>query len=90
MVRQLYLRGIIMNVTNPKVAIFFLAFLPQIADPSFNETSHDVRAGLVDLRSCVSRRRGVAFSHQCSSSDARFKHTTNTKHLQRFGKTFFA
>lgn len=31
---QLYRRGIIMNVTNPKVAIFFLAFLPQFADPA--------------------------------------------------------
>ncbi|MDO6694658.1 LysE family translocator [Aliiglaciecola sp. 3_MG-2023] len=31
--RQLYSRGIIMNITNPKVAIFFLAFLPQFADP---------------------------------------------------------
>ncbi|NNC55305.1 MAG: LysE family translocator [Pseudomonadales bacterium] len=31
--RRLYLRGIIMNVTNPKVSIFFLAFLPQFADP---------------------------------------------------------
>lgn len=31
---QLYSRGIIMNLTNPKVAIFFLAFLPQFADPS--------------------------------------------------------
>ena len=31
--RQLYRRGIIMNVTNPKVSIFFLAFLPRFADP---------------------------------------------------------
>ena len=30
---KLYRRGIIMNVTNPKVSIFFLAFLPQFADP---------------------------------------------------------
>ncbi|MDD2367291.1 MAG: LysE family translocator [Desulfuromonadaceae bacterium] len=30
----LYRRGVIMNVTNPKVSIFFLAFLPQFADPS--------------------------------------------------------
>jgi len=29
----LYRRGIIMNITNPKVSIFFLAFLPQFADP---------------------------------------------------------
>lgn len=31
--RQMYARGIIMNLTNPKVAIFFLAFLPQFANP---------------------------------------------------------
>jgi len=31
--RQLYVRGVVMNITNPKVAIFFLAFLPQFADP---------------------------------------------------------
>lgn len=30
----LYLRGIVMNVSNPKVAIFFLAFLPQFASPA--------------------------------------------------------
>jgi threonine/homoserine/homoserine lactone efflux protein len=31
---QLYRRGIVMNVTNPKVSLFFLAFLPQFADPA--------------------------------------------------------
>jgi threonine/homoserine/homoserine lactone efflux protein len=30
---RLYRRGIIMNITNPKVAIFFLAFLPQFTHP---------------------------------------------------------
>jgi threonine/homoserine/homoserine lactone efflux protein len=30
---QLYRRGIIMNVTNPKVTMFFLAFLPQFINP---------------------------------------------------------
>jgi threonine/homoserine/homoserine lactone efflux protein len=30
---NLYRRGIIMNVTNPKVSIFFMAFLPQFASP---------------------------------------------------------
>lgn len=30
---KLYRRGILMNISNPKIAIFFLAFLPQFADP---------------------------------------------------------
>ncbi len=31
---QLYRRGIVMNVTNPKVSLFFLAFLPQFIEPA--------------------------------------------------------
>jgi len=31
---RMYTRGIVMNVTNPKVAIFFLAFLPQFTSPT--------------------------------------------------------
>lgn len=27
-------RGVVMNLTNPKIVIFFLAFLPQFADPA--------------------------------------------------------
>lgn len=31
--KRLYGRGVVMNITNPKVSIFFLAFLPQFTDP---------------------------------------------------------
>ena len=34
-VHRLYGRGIIMNITNPKVLVFFLAFLPQFASPKY-------------------------------------------------------
>ncbi len=32
---QLYIRGIVMNISNPKVSIFFLAFLPQFAKEAY-------------------------------------------------------
>ncbi len=38
----LYRRGVVMNITNPKVAIFFLAFLPQFADPALGSLSAQV------------------------------------------------
>jgi threonine/homoserine/homoserine lactone efflux protein len=34
---RFYRRGIVLNITNPKVSIFFLAFLPQFADPRAGE-----------------------------------------------------
>ena len=46
--RQTYVRGIVMNATNPKVAIFFLAFLPQFVDPALGP----VQWQIVQLGAC--------------------------------------
>lgn len=35
-------RGVVMNLTNPKVLVFFLAFLPQFADPSRGPLTHQL------------------------------------------------
>lgn len=50
----LYRRGIIMNITNPKVSIFFLAFLPQFADPQRGPISLQlVLLGLIFIASTI-------------------------------------
>lgn len=39
---KLYRRGIIMNISNPKIAVFFLAFLPQFADPELGSVTMQI------------------------------------------------
>ena len=42
--RQLYRRGVVMNLSNPKVSLFFLAFLPQFTRPELGALAWQVLA----------------------------------------------
>ena len=47
--RRVFAQGVLVNVLNPKIALFFLAFLPQFVDP------------MPLIRRCRSRSSGLLF-----------------------------
>jgi threonine/homoserine/homoserine lactone efflux protein len=58
---KLYLRGFIMNVSNPKVGLFFLAFLPQFVDPAGPQPALQVvMLGMLFILSTVVIFGGIA------------------------------
>ena len=58
---QLYRRGIIMNVSNPKAALFFLAFLPQFINVSYGSVTTQVMLlGLIFIVATVLVFGGIA------------------------------
>ena len=57
-----YWRGVIMNVTNPKVSIFFLAFLPQFVSPeSGSMTMQIITLGLMFIVATIVVFGAIAF-----------------------------
>lgn len=62
--KALYLRGILMNITNPKVSIFFLAFLPQFVNQQAGHVSRQMFSlgGIFILSSLVAFSLMSAFA----------------------------
>ena len=77
--KKLYFRGIIMNVTNPKVSIFFLAFLPQFTNPLLGNVSYQTLIlGLIFIIATIIVFSSIAFlSGFISKILNESKHTQN-------------
>lgn len=76
--KKLYFRGIIMNITNPKVSIFFLAFLPQFTNPDFGNVSYQTLIlGLIFIIATI-----IVFSSIAILSGSISKILNESKHTQ--------
>lgn len=50
---KIYSQGVITNVLNPKVALFFLSFLPQFIDPNRGDVTSFLSLGLIYVFICT-------------------------------------
>ena len=66
---MLYQRGIIMNLSNPKVLLFFFAFLPQFThSPAGRVGLQTVQLGAVFILAALLVFGAIAFSREFSAN----------------------
>ncbi|MES0871010.1 LysE family translocator [Pseudovibrio sp. SCP19] len=85
----LYRRGVIMNITNPKVAIFFLSFFPQFVDPAYGPVMPQfLQLGIVFMVSAILVFGSIAFAAG-SIGDRLSKSVTAQKVMNRIASVVF-
>ncbi|HEY2940355.1 MAG TPA: LysE family translocator [Gaiellaceae bacterium] len=80
---RLYRQGIVVNVLNPKTALFFLAFLPQFVDPSRGAASAQILVlGL--LFACLGLLSDGTWALVAGTLGARLRRSARLPQVQRY------
>jgi threonine/homoserine/homoserine lactone efflux protein len=80
---RLYRQGIVVNVLNPKTALFFLAFLPQFVDPSRGSATLQILAlGL--LFACLGFLSDGVWALVAGTLGERLRRSTRFPRVQRY------
>ncbi|MBA3842020.1 MAG: LysE family translocator [Actinobacteria bacterium] len=82
-VRQLYVQGVIVNVLNPKTALFFLAFLPQFVDPDRVSVSAQV-AVLGTIFATIALASDASYALLADALAGRLRRTGAGARLRRY------
>lgn len=77
--KKMYIQGIITNVTNPKVVLFFLAFIPQFIDTGNSSPLSFVILGLIF--SLVGGLWCIAIANFASKLTNKFRKSTKSQYI---------